>query len=92
MKLSIDFEQTFALQAYGKARTEGIDEIGALLLSISSDLLAFNFRETFVNAFDVRLLSALARDSRGLSVCCLQVSNKAAELLMRDNGNEVCCG
>ena len=92
MKLSIEFEQTFALQAYGKARTEGIDEIGALLLSISSDLLAFNFRETFVNAFDVRLSSALARDSRGLSVSCLQVSNKAAELLMRDMGNEVCCG
>lgn len=50
----------FILQAYGKARTEGIDEIGALLLSISSELLVFNFRETFVNAFDVRPPSMFA--------------------------------
>lgn len=47
-------KRTILLQAYAKARTEGIDEIGEVLLSISSDLLSFNFRETFVNAFDVR--------------------------------------
>ena len=41
------------LQAYGKARLQGTDEIGSVLMSISSDLLAFDFKETFVNAFDV---------------------------------------
>ena len=41
------------MQAYGKARSEGTNEIGSILLSISSDLLAFDFKETFVNAFDV---------------------------------------
>lgn len=53
-------EHIFAVQAYGKARIEGINEIGALLLSISSELLVFNFRETFVNAFDVRPSSMVA--------------------------------
>lgn len=42
------------MQAYGQARSHGTDEIGALLLSISSELLTFDFKETFVNAFDVR--------------------------------------
>ena len=41
------------LQAYGKTRLEGSDEIGEVLLSISSELLTFDFKETFVNAFDV---------------------------------------
>ncbi|DBA83890.1 TPA: hypothetical protein ACH3X1_006397 [Trebouxia sp. C0004] len=41
-------------QAYGKTRLQGSDEIGEVLLSISSDLLTFDFKETFVNAFDVR--------------------------------------
>lgn len=59
-------------QAYGKTRLEGSDEIGEVLLSISSELLTFDFKETFVNAFDV--------------------ANKAAELLMKGMGREVCCG
>lgn len=59
-------------QAYGKARSQGTNEIGSILLSISSDLLAFDFQETFVNAFDV--------------------ANKAADMLMRETGQEVCCG
>ena len=41
------------LQAYGKTRLQGSDEIGEVLLSISSELLTFDFKETFVNAFDV---------------------------------------
>ena len=49
--------QTFSnfifLQAYAKARLQGIHEVGEVLLSISSELMSFNFRETFVNAFDV---------------------------------------
>lgn len=41
------------LQAYGKTRLQGSDEIGEVLLGISSELLTFDFKETFVNAFDV---------------------------------------
>ncbi|DBA74741.1 hypothetical protein WJX79_004155 [Trebouxia sp. C0005] len=59
-------------QAYGKTRLQGSDEIGEVLLGISSELLTFDFKETFVNAFDV--------------------ANKAAELLMKGMGREVCCG
>ncbi|DBB02558.1 hypothetical protein WJX82_006517 [Trebouxia sp. C0006] len=59
-------------QAYGKTRLQGSDEIGEVLLNISSELLTFDFKETFVNAFDV--------------------ANKAAELLMKGMGREVCCG
>lgn len=47
------------MQAYGKARSQGTNEIGSVLLSISSDLLTFDFKETFVNAFDVRSCSCL---------------------------------
>lgn len=58
-------------QAYGKARLQGTDEIGSVLLSISSDLLAFDFKETFVNAFDVsnKAVELLMKDM-GLQVCC----------------------
>lgn len=58
-------------QAYGKARLQGTDEIGSVLLSISSDLLAFDFKETFVNAFDVsnKAVELLMKDM-GLEVCC----------------------
>lgn len=44
---------TCFLQAYGKTRLQGSDEIGEVLLNISSELLTFDFKETFVNAFDV---------------------------------------
>ena len=83
------------MQAYGKARNEGIHEIGAVLLSVSSDLLTFDFKETFVNAFDVSLL--YARYCTVVKCCCyrqgaaVQVANKAAELLMKGMGGEVCC-
>ena len=52
------------LQAYAKARVQGTNEIGSVLLSISSELLTFDFKETFVNAFEVRL--------RLFSPCCFQ--------------------
>lgn len=58
-------------QAYGKARLQGSDEIGEVLLSIGSDLLAFNFRETFVNAFDVANKAAeLLMQDMGQETCC----------------------
>lgn len=42
------------LQAYKSARLEGEDEVGGILLGVSSRLLEFDFRETFVNAFEVK--------------------------------------
>ncbi|KAL3138857.1 hypothetical protein ABBQ32_005687 [Trebouxia sp. C0010 RCD-2024] len=58
-------------QAYGQARSQGTDEIGSLLLSISSQLLTFDFKETFVNAFDVSNKAAeLLMQGMGHEVCC----------------------
>lgn len=58
-------------QAYGKTRLQGSDEIGEVLLSISSELLTFDFKETFVNAFDVANKAAeLLMQGMGREVCC----------------------
>ena len=41
-------------------RADGEREVGAVLLGVSSELMAFDFRETFVNAFEVgRLLHSM---------------------------------
>lgn len=40
--------------AYVKCRQAGEDEMTSLLMGLSNELLAFNYRETFVNAFEVR--------------------------------------
>jgi hypothetical protein len=40
--------------AYVKCRKAGEDEMTSLLMGLSNELLAFNYRETFVNAFEVR--------------------------------------
>lgn len=40
-------------RAYTKLRAQGQHEAGDLVLGIASELLSFNFRETFVNAFEV---------------------------------------
>ena len=40
------------MQAYVAARTQG-SEAGDVLLDMSRALLSFNYRDTFVNAFDV---------------------------------------
>lgn len=42
-----------ARQAYKKTRADGENEVGGVLLGISSELMTFDFRETFVNAFEV---------------------------------------
>ena len=43
------------VQAYVAARRQGSAEAGDVLLDMSQALLSFNYRDTFVNAFDVRL-------------------------------------
>jgi hypothetical protein len=41
------------MQAYAKLRQQGQDDVSDLVLSLATELLAFNYRETFVNAFEV---------------------------------------
>jgi hypothetical protein len=40
--------------AYVTCRQQGDDDMSSLVLGLSNELLAFNYRETFVNAFEVR--------------------------------------
>jgi len=40
--------------AYVTCRQQGDNDMSSLVLSLSNELLAFNYRETFVNAFEVR--------------------------------------
>lgn len=40
--------------AYVTCRQRGDDDMSSLVLGLSNELLAFNYRETFVNAFEVR--------------------------------------
>jgi hypothetical protein len=39
--------------AYVTCRQQGDDDMSSLVLGLSNELLAFNYRETFVNAFEV---------------------------------------
>lgn len=45
-----------SLQAYAKVREQGEDEVGGVLLGMSSELLSFDYTETFVDAFEVGVL------------------------------------
>lgn len=39
--------------AYVACRQQGNDDMSSLVLGLSNELMAFNYRETFVNAFEV---------------------------------------
>lgn len=57
--------------AYVKCRQEGTDDMSSLVLGLSSELLSFNYRETFTNAFEVsnKVVEMLMMRS-GVDVCC----------------------
>lgn len=40
--------------AYITCRLQGDDDMSSLVLGMANELLAFNYRETFVNGFEVR--------------------------------------
>jgi hypothetical protein len=90
------------MQAYRAVRSAGENDIGSILLSIVSDLEAFNFDETFTGNFEVHYLSALAvmymltrsqLHAQKTVLIIKQVANKAVEMLMSKDGQEVCgCG
>lgn len=43
--------------AYVTCRQQGDNDMSSLVLSLSNELLAFNYRDTFVNAFEVRMVN-----------------------------------
>lgn len=57
--------------AYVTCRQQGDDDMSSLVLGLSNELLAFNYRETFVNAFEVanKVVEMLMMRS-GIAVCC----------------------
>ncbi len=58
-------------------RLTGEREVGSVLLALSSRMLEFNYRETFVNAFDVsnKVIELLMMDM-GTDVCCTSEEDK----------------
>ena len=54
-----------------KCRQQGDDDMSSLVLGLSNELLAFNYRETFTSAFEVanKVVEMLMMRS-GLDVCC----------------------
>jgi len=60
-----------AVQVYRGMREEGEDDLSSLLLGVGSDLMNFDFKETFTDAFEVaNKLAALAMQQAELEVCC----------------------
>jgi hypothetical protein len=62
--------------AYRSARLEdGAQDMGDLVLSLSTKLTAFDFTETFVNAFDVgNKVVEILMSRGGIDVCCTDVT------------------
>eukprot|EP00878_Enallax_costatus_P007345 GHUV01007692.1.p1 GENE.GHUV01007692.1~~GHUV01007692.1.p1 ORF type:complete len:188 (+),score=26.95 GHUV01007692.1:216-779(+) len=57
--------------AYVKCRQQGDDDMSSLVLGLSNELLAFNYRDTFTSAFEVanKVVEMLMMRS-GVDVCC----------------------
>lgn len=71
-----------AAKAYCKLRAQGESEAGTILLGLSSELLNFNFRETFTSAFEVsNKVMEMVMMRSGCEVCCTSPGDK--ERLMR---------
>ena len=57
------------------------DEVGDVVLGLAQGLLSFNFRETFVSAFDVANKSVeflMIKRSPGCDVCCVSERDREA--------------
>ena len=66
-----------AARAYKLARQSGAKDMGDLVLSIAPEMLKFNFKETFVNAFDVaNKVVELLMMRNGVDVCCTSEDDK----------------
>lgn len=66
-------------EAYAQLRRQGQSEAGDILLGLGRELLAFNFRETFVSGFDVANKSVeLLMLRGGCDVCCTSEADRSA--------------
>jgi hypothetical protein len=68
-------------RVYMELRQEGVEnEVGDVVLGIGAGLLDFNFRETFVNPFDVanKVAELLMLRKSGCDVCCVSEADKEA--------------
>merc|ERR1719163_1721762 len=53
-------------------RLEGCEEMGAIIMGVTQDLLTFDFSDTFVNAFEVaNKCGEILMMREGFEVCCL---------------------
>lgn len=88
-------------QAYRKMRASGTDDLGTILIAIATDLETFDFNDTFTGNFEVAnkvsefgcarcTMSFFMAPSR-MSVPTLPCLSQAIELLMSNDGQEVCC-
>jgi hypothetical protein len=60
-----------AAEAYLRVRSTGENEAGGVLLQLIPELQAFNYRDTFVNAFEVgNKVIELVMLREGRDVCC----------------------
>ena len=72
--------------AYARIRAGGEDEMGGLLLSLSTELMGFNYRECFVGPFDVsNKVVEMLMQREGTEVCCTTEADasRAARLAER---------
>ena len=67
------------MQAYTKLRQQGQDDVSDLVLELANELLTFNYRETFVNAFEVsNKVVQLLMIRQGCDVCCASADDLTA--------------
>eukprot|EP00197_Chlamydomonas_leiostraca_P005342 CAMPEP_0202861580 /NCGR_PEP_ID=MMETSP1391-20130828/2933_1 /ASSEMBLY_ACC=CAM_ASM_000867 /TAXON_ID=1034604 /ORGANISM="Chlamydomonas leiostraca, Strain SAG 11-49" /LENGTH=213 /DNA_ID=CAMNT_0049540995 /DNA_START=11 /DNA_END=652 /DNA_ORIENTATION=- len=72
-------------EAYVAARRAGEDEVGGVLLAVGSQLLVFDFHDTFVNGFEVaNKVSELLMLRAGCDVCCTSVDDRERVLRVDD--------
>lgn len=66
-------------QAYVKLRRQGASEAGDVLLGLGTELLGFDFSETFTSGFDVGNKSVeLLMLRQGIAVCCTTEADRQA--------------
>jgi hypothetical protein len=66
-------------QAYVKLRRQGASEAGDVLLGLGTELLGFDFSETFTSGFDVGNKSVeLLMLRQGIDVCCTTEADRQA--------------
>eukprot|EP00798_Chlamydomonas_sp_ICE-L_P023555 gene23555-9079_t len=64
-------------EAYTNLRKQGEDEMGSILIGMSTSLMTFDFHDTFTSAFDVaNKVSEVVMMRNGCDVCCVGEADK----------------